>query len=256
MCSEIMALPNDLVYSGQLASGSDAVATASLHLPSPASLDRHPAWLRPLVAPAVKVAFLNTDPPPAAARPPGGEVQLREGTVNPGEARAVVALVRALLDCGVPAGEIGVVSPYRAQVSHLQCLLAAKSAGARGGGGGPADPAASSTPAAAPGDAATTPAAAVADAGGVEVLTIDRYQGRDKAVILLSLVRSNAHGAAGQLLTDWQRLNVALTRARVKLLLVGSAKTLAGVPLLGRLVAMAEEGGWMVQLPDEATAAV
>jgi DNA replication ATP-dependent helicase Dna2 len=86
------------------------------------------------------------------------------------------------------------------------------------------------------------------------VATIDRYQGRDKAVMLLSLVRSNPAGNAGQLLADWQRLNVALTRARVKLLVVGSARTLAGVPLLARLVGMAREGGWLVQLPPEATA--
>ena len=50
----------------------------------------------------------------------------------------------------------------------------------------------------------------------VEVLTIDRYQGRDKPVILLSFVRSNAKGSTGTLLADAARLNVAITRAKVR----------------------------------------
>jgi hypothetical protein len=125
MCDDVMSLPNDLVYCGQLAAGSAAVASARLELPRPSALARHPAWLRPLLAPSVTVAFLDTDAPEGeGAPPPGGEVQLREGTVNPGEAAAAAALVAALLDAGVPPGEVGVVSPYRAQVR------------ARGGWGG------------------------------------------------------------------------------------------------------------------------
>lgn len=89
---------------------------------------------------------------------------------------------------------------------------------------------------------------------GVEVNTVDRYQGRDKSLIILSFVRSTAEegtvsvslfllidGAVqwaswpdpvfpnpqlGELLKDWRRLNVAITRAKTKLLMVGSATTL------------------------------
>ena len=50
----------------------------------------------------------------------------------------------------------------------------------------------------------------------LEVLTIDKYQGRDKDAILLSLVRSNAACNAGRLLLDWRRFNVAVTRAKVR----------------------------------------
>ena len=49
----------------------------------------------------------------------------------------------------------------------------------------------------------------------LEVLTIDKYQGRDKDAILLSLVRSNLARNAGRLLLDWRRFNVAVTRAKV-----------------------------------------
>lgn len=89
---------------------------------------------------------------------------------------------------------------------------------------------------------------------GVEVNTVDRYQGRDKSLIILSFVRSTtAEGTVsisffasftgqlneqvdlilffpnsqlGELLKDWRRLNVAITRAKTKLLMVGSATTL------------------------------
>lgn len=66
----------------------------------------------------------------------------------------------------------------------------------------------------------------------VEILTIDKFQGRDKCVALLSLVRSNEQGTAGRLLSDWHRINVAITRAKQKLIIIGSASTTASVPLL------------------------
>ncbi len=61
---------------------------------------------------------------------------------------------------------------------------------------------------------------------GVEISTIDRYQGRDKEVIIISFVRSNKSGKCGRLLQDYRRLNVAFSRAKKKLLMIGSFKTL------------------------------
>jgi len=54
----------------------------------------------------------------------------------------------------------------------------------------------------------------------VEVDTVDRFQGRDKECVLLSFVSHNARGEIGKLLTDWRRINVALTRAKSKLVRV------------------------------------
>ena len=75
---------------------------------------------------------------------------------------------------------------------------------------------------------------------GLEISTIDRFQGRDKSVIILSLVRSNPEGNVGRLLQDKRRLNVALTRSKAKLVMVGSYSTLHGGslplrPMLGRI---------------------
>lgn len=260
MCKAIMELPNALVYSGQLTAGSEAVANAALDLPRPAALARHPAWLRGLLAPETRVAFLDTDGCDGGGGGGDGggnsdsnsgacgEVGLRDGTANPGEARAAAALVAALLDCGVPGAEVAVVSPYRAQVQLLQRVIVDTVAAAAAASVSPNSDGSSNS-----GNDSGPITAACAD--DVEVMTVDRCQGRDKAVVVLSLVRSNAHGAAGLLLADWRRLNVAITRARVKLLILGSAGTVAAIPLLKALVRMAEEGGWLVKLPPEATQA-
>ena len=93
---------------------------------------------------------------------------------------------------------------------------------------------------------------------GIEASTIDRYQGRDKACIILSFVRASdgegggegGRGAAGgRLLRDRERINVALTRAKHKLIMVGCAGTLrASAPVLGELLDEVDRRGWRLQL--------
>lgn len=84
---------------------------------------------------------------------------------------------------------------------------------------------------------------------GVETLTIDQYQGRDKQALLVSLVRSNPGKQAGSLLADQRRINVAITRAKAKLVLLGSASTLASLPLLARLLAILARRNCILRLP-------
>lgn len=75
---------------------------------------------------------------------------------------------------------------------------------------------------------------------GLEISTVDKYQGRDKTAIALSFVRSNSKRRVGRLLSDTRRINVAVTRAKSKLIMVGSFDTLIHgnvhlKPLLERL---------------------
>jgi superfamily I DNA and/or RNA helicase len=60
----------------------------------------------------------------------------------------------------------------------------------------------------------------------IEVNTIDGFQGQEKDIVYLSLVRSNEKGEIG-FLKDERRLNVALTRARKKMIVIGDSATLA-----------------------------
>jgi superfamily I DNA and/or RNA helicase len=77
----------------------------------------------------------------------------------------------------------------------------------------------------------------------VEVDTVDAFQGREKDAVLVSLTRSNAEGEVG-FLSDLRRMNVAITRARRHLFVVGDSATLAGHPFYARFIeeAQAQKG--------------
>jgi DNA replication ATP-dependent helicase Dna2 len=59
---------------------------------------------------------------------------------------------------------------------------------------------------------------------GVEISTVDQYQGRDRDLIIVSLVRSNEEGRMGELMSNIRRMNVAFTRAKKQLMIFGSRK--------------------------------
>ena len=63
------------------------------------------------------------------------------------------------------------------------------------------------------------------DGRGLRVMTVDSFQGSECDAVILSFVRSNMRGSVG-FLQDFQRLNVALTRAKHLLVCVGCAQTL------------------------------
>ena len=84
----------------------------------------------------------------------------------------------------------------------------------------------------------------------LEIDTVDGFQGREKEAIVISLVRSNERGEIG-FLSDLRRTNVAMTRARCKLILIGDSATLASDPFYGRLIAHFEAAGAYHTVWDE-----
>ncbi len=76
----------------------------------------------------------------------------------------------------------------------------------------------------------------------ISVNTIDSFQGQERDIVYISLTRSNADGNIG-FLTDIRRMNVAMTRARKKLVVVGDSATLSQLPFYANFIAHAEHLG-------------
>lgn len=84
----------------------------------------------------------------------------------------------------------------------------------------------------------------------ISVGTVDGFQGQERDVIVVSMVRSNDDGSIG-FLRDLRRMNVAMTRARMKLIVVGNAETLGRHRFYRALIAYFEEKGSLVTLSNE-----
>jgi ATP-dependent RNA/DNA helicase IGHMBP2 len=122
---------------------------------------------------------------------------------NEGEAELVVARARELLASGLGADALALIAPYSAQAALLRDRLGVEA---------------------------------------VEVDTVDSFQGREKEAILLSLTRSNNRGEMG-FLSDLRRMNVAMTRAKRHLFIVGDSATLGGHAFYERLIAHVQRLG-------------
>ena len=120
---------------------------------------------------------------------------------NVAEAKEIIILLKDLLNehqGSDSVSSIGVITPYSSQVQLIKSLMSSDSE-----------------------FLALATNAAVA----IEVRSVDGYQGRERDLILFSTVRSNRNGRVG-FLADWRRMNVALTRAKSGLVVVGDVETL------------------------------
>lgn len=122
------------------------------------------------------------------------------GRINRQEARLALSTLRGyvrrvglhrLLE---ERADIGIISPYKAQVQYLRRLVRH--------------------------DEALRPLRKQ-----ITVNTVDAFQGQERDIVIVSLVRANDEGQIG-FLADLRRMNVAITRARFKLIIIGSAETL------------------------------
>ena len=87
----------------------------------------------------------------------------------------------------------------------------------------------------------------IQDKTPVEVKTVDGFQGREKEIIIISTVRSNENGNIG-FLKDLRRLNVAITRAKRKLIIIGNKNTLSTNPTYDRLIKFCDNQNLLVKI--------
>ena len=81
----------------------------------------------------------------------------------------------------------------------------------------------------------------------ITINTVDGFQGQERDVILISMVRDNNSGNIG-FLNDLRRMNVAVTRARMKLIIFGNAETLGKTKFYEKLIEYFQERGVFVFL--------
>ena len=131
------------------------------------------------------------------------------GRVNKGEANITISLLQIyfqrvgkqrILDDRI---DVGIISPYRAQVQYLRRLIKKRNF--------------------------FKPFRHL-----ISVNTVDGFQGQERDVILISMVRANNSGQIG-FLRDLRRMNVAITRARMKLFILGDATTMTRHPFYKQL---------------------
>ncbi len=126
-----------------------------------------------------------------------------ESKLNPREAGWVVGQVKQLIAMGMAPNQIAVIAPYAAQVRLLRNRLPIE---------------------------------------GLEIDTVDGFQGREKEAVVITFVRSNTEGQIG-FLAEVRRTNVALTRARRAVRAIGDSATLGRDPFYAGLLDYFQDAG-------------
>jgi len=186
MHQHIMQFSNQQFYQGQL-EAHESVAASDLHAFNPAFL------------PDLAVEFIDT------AGCGYTEKSFAEGasTANPEEADLLLRHLQHLLREYTPEQmteaplKIGIISPYRAQINYLKDEVEHHEW-----------------------------LHSLQNKRQLSVGTVDSFQGQERDIIYISMVRSNDTGEIG-FLSDIRRMNVAMTRARKKLVIIGDSATLA-----------------------------
>jgi superfamily I DNA and/or RNA helicase len=190
MHQAIMGFSNDYFYSGALEADTRA-ANRMLHLP-------HATDAEPSIT-FVDTAGCGFD---EKLQESNGHLHKNLSRYNLEEALLVrehlIQLLRSYpQDSGhIEPPSIGILSPYREQVTQLDTIIRE--------------------------DAELAP---WMGAGYIQVSTIDGFQGQERDVIYISLVRSNNKNEIG-FLQDYRRMNVAMTRARMMLVVIGDSATI------------------------------
>jgi DNA replication ATP-dependent helicase Dna2 len=214
MSEEIQSLCNTFVYNGTLRCGTKEVATARLavDMESVNALHATNPWMQSVLLPDNPVLFIDTSGAPQRFL----EHSMGDITENNGEADLAIDIAEHAVQLNVQGDAVAIISPYRSQVALINEKICARSSTYDG------------------------------NQASFECLTIDKAQGRDKELVIVSLVKSNERQDPGKLLKDLRRVNVAITRAKTKLILLGDASTLKNLELFSGILQFMRSKGWIL----------
>ena len=208
MNEQIMRFSSDWFYGGKVESAPSVRHRGILDYDNPI------VWIDSkdtLPSPADK----NTEPETVSSRYHEEFIGESFGRINKPEAELTLATLQELFDKIGRARileeriDVGIISPYRAQVQYLRQLIRRREY--------------------------YKPYRSL-----ISVNTVDGFQGQERDIIIISLVRSNEQGQIG-FLRDLRRMNVAITRARMKLIIIGDVETLTKHKFYKRLHEYIEE---------------
>lgn len=219
MNKTIAKLANRLTYNGDLKCANDTIASATMVTTQ--SLSASEKWIAKTLSTHIdqSVILLNTNNvfhrseemsksmETKTDRSANVESEMENGKSriysNYCEAGVVLTLIDALIQAGVVGTRIGVIATFTSQVNVLKKLV---------------DKFEVNIP---------------ADCRGIEVNTVDQYQGRDKSVIIYSCTKCDNPSMSNvvapkdnEILQDFRRLTVAITRSQHKLIIVGDVSSL------------------------------
>jgi superfamily I DNA and/or RNA helicase len=203
MHTEIMTFPSRSMYGGKLRASPEVAGHRLEDLDvADDPLRPRPLWL--IDTAGKDWLEQRTDFDPGGSLNTAPAFQIDPSTFNTNNATRVAAEARRLLSRGLPPTEIAIIAAYSAQARHLRELLRAERA------------------------------------AGLEIGTVDGFQGREKEAVIVDLVRSNDRGEIG-FLANTRRMNVALTRARRFLLVIADSATLGEHPYYAAFLSYVDE---------------
>lgn len=174
------------------------------------------------------IDVLNPEKPVVFIHVDGSEEVEGRSRFNVKEIEATVSITHELIDCGINSGSIGIISPYRAQKARIAEKLGSEKEIVR----------------------------KLESMGeSIEIDTVDSFQGREKDVVIFTVTATNIDGL--RFVSNENRLNVAFTRPKYKLIVIGNGRSIyryAGETLLYRFLEYTyklkaiwsyEDGKWM-----------
>lgn len=234
MNQDIMSLSNHIVYSGKLQCATPDVADREFHIPSLESsfyklhlLDAERASASEYSSSA-KCSYNNDGATCWIAEILKPETRVIFVNIDPSqsmdaikvskvfsctpsyEAAVTMRIAGIILESGISLPELAIITPYRMQIRLMAQYL--------------------------PGNIP------------LNMHTVDRFQGSDCECVILSISSAPRNKSSNHLLSDWRRLNVALTRAKSKFIVVGSFSLMSKTPCLDSLLGHVLRMGWFINI--------